>query len=121
MEAKELLQNYYKSLGQKDTVWHDLYADDATFADASQIINAHGKEDVIRSFTAFLIGVEKIMVKEIIGEGENLCAVIRYDYINPKGVKWNQDVAEIWKVKDGKLVQLTIYFDLIAYRNFMRS
>ncbi|HVA97225.1 MAG TPA: nuclear transport factor 2 family protein [Candidatus Acidoferrales bacterium] len=121
MEAKDLIQQYYESLDQKDNRWQDLYAEDALFTDASQVISAKGKEAVIQSFSNFLKGVEKVMVKEIIGEGENLCAIISYDYVNPKGVKWNQDVAEIWKVTDGKLAQLTIYFDLIAYRNFMRS
>jgi ketosteroid isomerase-like protein len=120
-EEKELLQQYYQSLSQKDDRWKDLYADDAVFSDAAHILNASGKEEVIQSFSGFLIGVENVTIKEIIGDGENLCAVIRYDYVNPKGVKWNQDVAEIWKVKDNKLVQLTIYLDLIAYRNFMRS
>jgi ketosteroid isomerase-like protein len=121
MEAKELLHQYYQSLSQKDDGWKDLYADNAVFSDASQILNANGKDAVIQSFSTFLKGIEQVTIKEIIGEGENLCAIVSYDYINPKGVKWNQDVAEIWKIKDNKLVQLTIYFDLIAYRNFMRS
>ena len=33
----------------------------------------------------------------------------------------SQDVAEVWQVKDGKLTKLTIYFDLTAYRSFIRG
>jgi hypothetical protein len=42
-------------------------------------------------------------------------------YINPKGETMSQDVAEIWTVAGNKLGKLTIYFDLTAYRNFMRG
>jgi hypothetical protein len=33
----------------------------------------------------------------------------------------SQDVAEIWEVKNSKLIKLTIYFDLTAYGNFMKG
>jgi hypothetical protein len=32
-----------------------------------------------------------------------------------------QDVAEVWRVSEGKLARLTLYFDLTAYRAFMRG
>jgi ketosteroid isomerase-like protein len=57
----------------------------------------------------------------MIVDGEKACAVVGYNYVNPKGQKMQQDVAEIWETKGGKLTKLTIYFDLIAYRNFMRG
>ncbi len=41
------------------------------------------------------------------------------DYINQKGNRISQDVAEVWRVKKEKLARLTIYFDLTAYRIFM--
>jgi ketosteroid isomerase-like protein len=54
-------------------------------------------------------------------EGDNACAIVNYDYINSNGGKMNQDVAELWEVKKGKLAKLTIYFDFTAYMSFLRS
>jgi ketosteroid isomerase-like protein len=121
MSTRDLVQRYYDSLDRKDDAWRELYSDDAVFMDASQTLNANGKAAVIQSFIPFLKGVDKVKIKQMIVEGEEACAIVRYDYINPKGAKMNQDVAEVWKVKDGKFSRLVIYFDLIAYRNFMRG
>src|SRR3954447_13658254 len=119
MTTKELVQRYYDSLAQKDNKWQALYVEDATFSDASQTLNAIGKDAVIQSFTAFLNAVKGVKVKQMIAEGEYACAVINYDYVNPKGETLSQDVAEVWTVKGNRLAKLTIYFDLTAYRNFM--
>ncbi len=121
MATKDLVQSYYDSLSQKNDKWQNLYANDAVFSDASQTLNAKGKAAVIQSFVPFLKGVEGVKVKQLIVEGEKACAVVGYVYVNPKGQKMPQDVAEVWETKDGKLAKLTIYFDLIAYRNFIRG
>ena len=121
MSTRDLVQSYYNSLKNKNDKWQELYSEDANFADASQTLNAKGKTEVIKSFTPFLKGVESVKVKQIIIEDEYACVVVSYNYINPKGEKMSQDVAEVWEVKDEKLAKLTIYFDLTAYRNFMRG
>ena len=121
METKELIQNYYESLNAKDDRWKDLYADDAVFADASLTLNAKGKEAVVKSFTGFLQSTKSIKVKQMIAEDNAVCAIVEYIYENQKGEKMTQDDAEIWEVRDGKLAKLTIYFDLTAFRQFMRG
>ena len=121
MTTKDIIQSYYNSLEEKNDVWKDLYSEDAVFSDAAQILLAKGKEEVIQSFIPFLKGIARVKIKQLIVEGENACAIISCDYVNPKGERMSQDVAEIWEVKNGKLNKQTIYFDLTAYRNFMRS
>ena len=121
MSTRDLVQSYYDSLGRKDDKWQELYSKDAVFSDASQALNAKGKVAVIQSFIPFLKGVEGLRVRRMIAEGGNACAIVSYDYVNPKGGKMSQDVAEVWQVKDGKLTKLTIYFDLTAYRSFIRG
>ena len=119
MSTKDIVQSYYKSLEEKNDTWNDLYSEDAVFSDASQLLLAKGKEEIIKSFITFLKAVAGIKIKQLIIEGENACAIIRYDYVNSKKERMSQDVAEIWEVKNGKITKLTIYFDLTAYRNFM--
>ena len=119
MYTKDLVQSYYKSIDEKDDKWKDLYLEDAMFSDASQTLLAKGKEAVVQSFTPFLKGVAGIKVRQLIVEDETVCAIVGYEYVNPKGERMAQDVAEIWEVKNDKLAKLTIYFDLTAYRNFI--
>jgi ketosteroid isomerase-like protein len=119
--AKELIGQYYNSLNQKDNKWQGLYSEDAVFSDASQTLNALGKTEVIQSFVPFLKGVGAVKLKQMIAEGEDVCAIVHYEYVNPKGNKMSQEVAEVWKVRSEKLAELTIFFDLTAYRAFMKG
>lgn len=99
--------------------WQELYSEDAVFSDASETLNAKGKNAVIQSFTPFLKGVDTIKLRQLIIENDNACAVVEYVYVNSKGEELCQDVAEVWETKNEKLFRLTIYFDLTLYRNFM--
>ena len=119
MSTRDVIQSYYDSLNKKNDKWQELYSEDAIFSDASQTLNAKGKAAIIQSFIPFLKGVEAVKIEQMIVEGEHACALVGYIYINPKGEKMSQDVAEVWEVKDGKLAKLTIYFDLTAFQNFM--
>lgn len=121
LETRDILQSYYDSLDNKDDKWKELYSEDASFSDASQTLSAEGVIAVIQSLTPFLKGVDSLKVKQMIVEGERACVVVDYVYINSKGNKMNQDVAEVWELKNGKLSKLILYFDLTAYRNFMSS
>lgn len=52
-------------------------------------------------------------------EGDDAAAVMSYDYVSPTGATLHQDDAEIWKIVDGKVAALTIYFDITEFRSFM--
>lgn len=60
-------------------------------------------------------------VKEMILEDDLACVIANYDYEFPNGRNINGDVAEIWKVKDGKLDSLTIFFDTHTFDVFTRK
>jgi ketosteroid isomerase-like protein len=121
MSTQDVINSFYNSVRSKDDRWQQLWAEDAVFADAARILDARGKEAVIKSFTPFIQGVAGLKVKDMILEGEKACFIISYTYVNAKQENMNQDVAEVWEVRDGKLAKLTIYFDLTAYRHFMRG
>jgi ketosteroid isomerase-like protein len=121
MTTQDVIKSYYASQSSKDDTWQDLWAEDAVFADASQTLLARGKEAVIQSFTPFLKGVAELKISQMIAAGEKACFIISYTYVNAKAESMHQDVAEVWEVRSGKLAKLTLYFDLTAYRNFMRG
>jgi len=121
MNTAKLIQKYYASLDKKNDVWQKLWADDAIFQDASKTLNATGKDAIIASFTPFLKGVVSVTVKQLIVEDKAACAIAQYTYKNQKGKTLTQDVAEVWEVSGEKLKKLIVYFDLTAYRAFMKQ
>ncbi len=121
MSIRDLVQAYYASLKAKDDNWQEMYLDEAFFTDASHTLHSVGKPAVIQSFVPFLKSVVEVNLSRLIVEGEHACAIVDYVYVNPRGDQLHQAVAEVWQVKNGKFAELTIYFDLTAYRNFMRG
>jgi ketosteroid isomerase-like protein len=119
MTVNEIVQHFYEGLAQKNNTWQDHLAENVAFTDASDQLRAQGKAAFIQSFSAFLRSVEQVQVKQLIVEGSDACAVVSYDYVSPKGAKLHQDDAEVWRIVDGKIVALTIYFDITEFRNFM--
>ncbi len=51
----------------------------------------------------------------MIVDGNNARVIENYDYVFPNGKSINADVAELWKVKNGKLDLLTIFFDILTF------
>ncbi len=120
MTEKEIIQSFYDGLAHRNSEkWQKDLSDDIVFSDASHRLHAEGKNAFIQSFDNFLRAVEKVQVKQLIIEGSDACAVVSYDYVSPKGAHLHQDDAEVWKVVGGKIVALTIYFDITEFRNFM--
>jgi ketosteroid isomerase-like protein len=117
--AKKIIQHFYSSLSQKNDDWQKDLAVDVVFSDASQRLHAEGRQGFIQAFTPFLRSVETVQMKQIIVEGRDACAVVSYDYVSPSGGKLHQDDAEVWKIVDGKITALTIYFDITEFRHFM--
>ena len=121
MDTRELTTRYYASLNAKDDAWKSMWAEGAVFSDASRTLTAEGWQAVIASFDPFVKGVAAVSVVDSIVEGLKACFVVRYTYENQKSETLVQDVAEVWETDGEKLSSLTIYFDLTAYRSFMRG
>ncbi len=119
MTVTEMIQHFYDGLAQKNETWQENLSEEREFSDASKRLHAEGKEAFIQSFTTFLRTVENVHMKQLIVEDTNACAVVSYDYQSPKGTTLHQDDAEIWNMVDGKIVTLTIYFDITEFRSFM--
>lgn len=119
MTTADVIRKFYDSLAHQTDTWqHDL-ADDVVFADASKKLYADGRDAFIQSFTGFLRAVDHVELRQLIVDGTDAAAVVSYDYVSPSGGRLRQDDAEIWKIVDGKIAALTIYFDITEFRSFM--
>ena len=116
IRTKELLEAYYKGFATKDG-WDSVLSEDFKFVggDMTNTNPVIGKQAYIEIINRFSRLFENMRVKEMIVENENACVIGNYDYVFPGGKRINADVAEIWKVKDGKLDALTIFFDTLTF------
>lgn len=114
--AEELLNTYYEGLSKKKD-WDSVLSDDFKFI-GGHMTNTEpvvGKMAYVGIINRFSHVFKSMRVKEMILEGEKACVIGNYDYVFPNGVVMNGDVAEIWKIKDGKLDSLTIFFDTLTF------
>lgn len=111
---KDLLTKYYGGL--KGPGWGELLSDDflltGTIAKESR-----GRQPYVDN--PFFKMVRAVRVKEMIVEGEAGFALANYDLVSPKGKVMNCDVAEFWKMKNGSLDSVAIYFDTASFNDFL--
>ena len=111
-ETSKILKKYYDGLSTKGD-WHSMLSQEILLT-GTIAKETKGKELFVNN--NFFKMVKALNVKQMIIENENACALVSYDLASPKGNNFSSDVAEIWKVKDGKLVSLAIFFDTAAFQ-----
>src|SRR5205809_4949924 len=104
MTTKELLDNYYKGLAQKQG-WDEFIADDFKFVggDMTKTDPIVGKQAYIGIIDRFGNLFSTMRVKQMIIEKKSSCVIANYDYVFPNGNAINGNVDEIWKANNGKL------------------
>lgn len=120
MKTKELLEAYYHGLSQKNG-WEAVISDDFKFigGDMTKRDPIVGKKAYIEILQRFGKLFGNMRVKEMFIRDNDAFVVANYDYVFPGGKAVNGDVAELWKVKDGKLDELTIYFDTLSFEKLL--
>ena len=111
-ETVDILNKYYKGLYSRGD-WHSMLSDDILLT-GTIAKESRGKEAFVNN--NFFKMVKGLKVKQMIIENGNACAIVSYDLMSPKGKSVSSEVAEIWKVKAGKLSSLAIDFDTAAFQ-----
>ena len=122
IETKELLNRYYKGFAEKKG-WENTLSEDFKFVggDMTKTTPVVGKQAYIEVIKRFSQLFKSMRVKEMIVEEDHACVIGNYNYEFPGGKKINGNVAEIWKVKDGKLDSLTIFFDTLSFESLTKK
>ena len=119
MAPEDVIRHFYDHLSGQSDAWQRDLAENVVFSDASGKLRADGRDAFIQSYTGFLSAVERVQLRQLIVNGEDAAATVSYDYRSPSGGKLRQNDAEIWKVVDGKIVAMKLYFDITEFRAFM--
>ena len=111
MTTKDVIQGYFHSLKQ-ETGWEAFLADDMAFTSfVTPIKQVVGKRAYLESTSRFFSMITAVEVKDLIVDGDRGCALTRYQLQPRGGLAIESHVAEVFKVRDGKISSLEIYFD----------
>ena len=111
MTTKATIEGYFTSLKQKNG-WSSFLADDVVFTSfTSPVKQVTGKAAYLESTKRFYGGIVTFEVRETLVDGDKACALTRYQLQRPGSLAFESNVAEIFRVRDGKIVSFDIYFD----------
>ena len=115
MTTRETLQAYFSSLEQKKD-WQSFLADDLAFTSfTSPVRHLSGRAAYLEGTRRFFSMIATMRVGELIVDGERACALTHYELQPPGGSAFGSEVAEVFRVKAGKILSLDIYFDTAPY------
>jgi ketosteroid isomerase-like protein len=96
--------------------WEDLLSDDLKFTNfAHPVRRTTGKQASLEGIRRFYAMASALEIGSIIVEGQQACALTRYDLRPPMGPSFESHIAEVFRVENGKIVSLGIYFDSVPY------
>jgi ketosteroid isomerase-like protein len=111
MMTKETIQAYFASLEQKSD-WQTFLADGMTFTSfVSPMKQVTGKSAYLESTKRFFSMIAAVEVRDLIVDGDRACALTRYQLQPPGSPAFDSHVAEVFRVREGQIVSLDIYFD----------
>ena len=111
MTTRDTIEGYFRNLKQK-TSWDSFLSDDMRFTSFTtpnkRVSGRAAYLEATKRFYSMITGLE---VRDLLVEGPKACALTRYELQPPGGAAFGSDVAEVFEVRDGKIVSFAIYFD----------
>jgi ketosteroid isomerase-like protein len=115
MTTKQAIEGYFEGLKQKKD-WQSFLADDMVFTSfTSPIKQVVGKKAFLESTKRFYGGILTFELGDVMTDGDKACALTRYQLQFPDAPEFQSDVAEIFRVRKGKITSLDIYFDTAPF------
>lgn len=111
MTTRDTIQAYFNSLKQKKG-WETFLSDDMTFTShTSPIKRVAGRAAYLEATKRFYSMIAALEVKDLVVDGNKVCALTRYELQPPGGPAFESHVAEVFEVRNGMIGSLDIYFD----------
>lgn len=111
MTTENTIQGYFASLKESKD-WELLFADDLVFTSfTSPVRRITGKGAFLDGTRRFYSSIVSAEVRELLCDADKACALTHYELRGPDGNAFTSDVAEIFKIRNGKIVSFDIYFD----------
>ncbi|HLH02000.1 MAG TPA: nuclear transport factor 2 family protein [Bryobacteraceae bacterium] len=115
MTTRETLAHYFAALKEKSG-WDAFLAEDLSFRSfTTPVRQINGKAAFLAATRPFYSMIGSFEVKDLLIDGERACALTHYDLQPPNRPAFTSDVAELFRVRDGRIVSFDIYFDTAPY------
>lgn len=115
MATKAIVERYLDAV-KRGTDWESLFAESMTFTSfSSPVKEVVGREAFLKATRRFYTSVASVDVRTLIVDGAQACALTHYELRFPSGNVFTSDVAEIFRVTDGKIDSFAIYFDTAPF------
>jgi ketosteroid isomerase-like protein len=115
MTTKETVEQYFDRLKRKDG-WQASLSDDLVFDSyTSPIKHVTGKQAYLQTTNGFYSSIRQMEVRDLITEGDKAVALTHYDLAPAPGKEIATDVAEVFRVRNGQIDSLAIYFDTAPF------
>jgi ketosteroid isomerase-like protein len=111
MSARSTIEGYFGALKQKSD-WASYLSDDVVFTSYTcPVKTINGKTSYLESTKRFYSTIKAMEVRQLIVDGDRVCALARYELQPPQRPAFQGDVAEVFRVRDDKISSFDIYFD----------
>jgi ketosteroid isomerase-like protein len=117
MSTNQVIRSYFAAIHKGG--WESYIAEDFVFISSNLDKIARGKSAYVEGAGRFFRVTTAVEISQLIIDGDNACAVARYQLRSPQGNTAVCDVAEILSVKNGQLKSSTIFFDTKALQDFL--
>lgn len=115
MTTKDVVLAFLERVQAKER-WEDLLSDDLEFSNfAHPVRRTKGKQASLEGIRRFYAMSTALEIESIIVEGQQACALTRYDLRPPAGPAFESHIAEIFRVENGKIASFAIFFDSAPY------
>lgn len=115
MTTIDTVAAYFSHL-QQNAGWDSFLADDMVFTSfAAPVKQVTGRAAYLEATKRFYSMIRRLDVRSVIVDGDQACALTRYEIQPPAGPAFETNVAEIFSVRDGKIASFDIYFDTAPF------
>ena len=109
MTTKAVIEGYFAGLKQKKG-WDSFLAEDMVFTGfTSPVTQVRGKGPYLESTKRFYGGIVTFEVRDLLIVGDKACALTVYQLKRPGSPAFESNVAEVFRVRDGKIVSFEIF------------
>ena len=111
MATSDTIADYFSHLEQ-GAGWESFLSDDMVLTSfTTPMKQVTGRAAYLESTKRFYSMIKGVEVRSVIVDGHHACALTRYDLQPPAGPRFQSHVAEVFGVRDGKIMTFDIYFD----------
>ncbi len=115
MTTREVVLAYLEAVKAGEE-WEDFLANEMQFTSfADPVKRLSGKEASLEGIQRFYSMAKAMEIDRVLVDGEQACALTRYELQPPGGQPFESNIAEVFAVTSGKISSFGIYFDSAPY------